>query len=344
MIQIGQYNELTVNKELAFGLILDDGKEGILLPKRFVPKNAKKGDRLKVFLYHDGEDRIIATTQHPLGILGDIVKLRAVNITPQGAFLDWGLMKDLFVPKSKQLTGMRTNGDYLVKIYLDEQTGRLAATEKIEPFLSNIGLTVKEKDLVDLTVYRRTDIGYVVIINNRHTGVLHFNEIFRDIQPGDRFQGFIKKISPGPEEDPADMRIDVVAGRPGYERVEDATEKVLRLLKENDGYLPYHDKSDPEEIYSFFGMSKKTFKMTTGALYKQRRISFTKTGFKLEETGTTGRPEAPREAETSATPEGPRTPKASEEPETPKTPETPKIKETPKKNETSGPSKTAPHE
>jgi hypothetical protein len=211
------------------------------------------------------------------------VKLRAVNVTPQGAFLDWGLMKDIFVPKSKQLTGMRPQGDYLVKIYLDEQTGRLAATEKIEPFLSNVELTVKEKDLVDLTVYRRTDIGYLVIIDNRHTGVLHFNEIYRDIQAGDRFPGFIKKISPGPKEDPTDMRIDVVAGRPGYERVEDAAEKVLRLLKENDGYLPYHDKSDPEEIYSFFGMSKKTFKMTTGSLYKLRKISFTKTGIKLEE-------------------------------------------------------------
>ncbi len=309
MIQIGQYNELTVSKELAFGLILDDGREGILLPKRFVPEGAKKGDRLKVFLYHDGEDRLIATTQQPLGVLGDIVKLRVVNVTPQGAFMDWGLMKDIFVPKSKQLTGMRLNGDYLVKIYLDEQTGRLAATEKIEPLLSNTAPTVKEKDLVDLTVYRRTDIGYLVIINNQHTGVLHFNEIYRDIEPGDRFPGFIKKIYPGPAEDPDDMRIDVVAGRPGYERVEDATEKVLRLLKENDGYLPYHDKSDPEEIYSFFGMSKKTFKMTTGSLYKQRKISFTKRGIKLEET------EEPIDPEDRAAPIDPLTAGTPKEPE-----------------------------
>ncbi len=283
MIQIGRYNELTVMKELAFGLILDDGGEGILLPKRFVPKGAKKGDTLKVFLYHDGEDRVIATTQQPLGILGDIVRLRVVNVTPLGAFLDWGLMKDLFVPKSKQITGMRLNGEYLVAIYLDEQTGRLAASEKIEPFLSNVDLTVKEMDRVDLTVFRRSDIGYVVIINNRHTGVLHFNEIYRNIGTGDKFPGYIKKISPGPAEDPEDKRIDVVAGLPGYERVEDATGKVLRLLEENNGYLPYHDKSDPDEIYSFFGMSKKTFKMTTGSLYKQRKISFTQTGIKLED-------------------------------------------------------------
>src|ERR1700761_2625885 len=192
MIQVGEYNTLKEKKELEFGLILDDGKEGILLPKRFVPRGARIGDDLKVFLYHDGEDRLIATTQHPIGTLGEIVKLRVVSVTPHGAFLDWGLMKDLFVPKSKQLSGMRLGGDYMVKIYLDEKTGRLAATEKFEPFLSNENLTVKEKDTVDLTVLRRTDIGYLVIINNRHTGVLHFNEIFRDITVGDKFQGFIK--------------------------------------------------------------------------------------------------------------------------------------------------------
>ena len=274
MVKIGEYNTLKVMKSLAFGLILDDGKEGILLPKRFVPRGAKIGDDLKVFLYHDGEDRIIATTQEPKGILGDIVKLRAVSVTPQGAFLDWGLMKDIFVPKSKQLLKMMPNGDYLVKIYLDEQTGRLAATEKIEYYLSNDTLTVKEKDIVDLLVYRKSDIGYVVIINNQHTGVLHNNEIYRNIQPGDRFKGFIKKILP-------ENKIDVAAGKPGYERVEDETEKLLRLLTENNGYLPYHDKSAPEDIYSFFGMSKKTFKMTTGNLYKQHKIEFTKTGIKL---------------------------------------------------------------
>src|SRR5580692_2033333 len=180
--------------------------------------------------------------------------------------MDWGLMKDLFVPKSKQLTGMRVHGDYLVKIYLDEQTGRLAATEKFEPSLSNEHLTVKEKDLVTLIALRRTDIGWLVIINNQHTGVLHFSEVYRDMAIGDQFQGFIKKIYPADTTPSGEVQIDVVAGRPGYERVEDAAEKVLRLLKENKGKLPYHDKSSPDDIYSFFGMSKKTFKMTTGRL------------------------------------------------------------------------------
>ncbi len=275
MTEVGKYNTLKVIREVDFGVYLEDGAEGILLPKRFVPANTKTGDEVTVFLYHDGEDRLIATTQKPKGILGDIVKLRVVSVTPQGAFLDNGLMKDLFVPLSKQQHKMIPNGEYLVKIYLDEQTGRLAATEKIESYLSNEPLTVKELEIVDLLVYRRTDIGYVVIINNKHTGVLHHNEIYRNITAGDRFTGFIKKIYP------ADNKIDVAAGKPGYQRVEDEAEKILRLLKENDGYLPYYDKSDPEEIYSFFGMSKKTFKMTTGNLYKQRKISFEKTGIKL---------------------------------------------------------------
>ncbi|MEO6813275.1 MAG: S1-like domain-containing RNA-binding protein, partial [Ginsengibacter sp.] len=178
---MGEYNLLKVIKEKQMGVFLDDGEIGILLPKRFVPPGTKIGDELNVFLYHDGEDRPIATTQEPYGILGDIVKLKAVNVTSQGAFLDWGLMKDLFIPKSKIKNFMVPNGEYLVKIVLDEQTGRLAATEKLEPYLSNESLSVKEKEEVKLLVYRKTDIGYEVIINNIHKGILHNNEIYRNI-------------------------------------------------------------------------------------------------------------------------------------------------------------------
>lgn len=271
---MGEYNFLKVIKEKPMGVFLDDGAEGILLPKRYVPGGTKTGDELKVFLYYDSEDRPIATTQSPYGVLGDIVKLKVVDVTPQGAFLDWGLMKDLFIPKSKMKTYMVRNGEYLVKIVMDEKTGRLSATEKLEPYLSNENLTIKEKEIVDLTVYRKTDIGYEVIINNVHKGILHNNEIYRNIAIGDKFKGFIKNILP-------ENKIDVAAGKPGYSRVEDEAEKILRLLNENNGYLPFHDKSSPEDIYSFFGMSKKTFKMTTGNLYKQHKISFTKTGIQL---------------------------------------------------------------
>jgi len=276
MIKVGEYNNLRVLRDAAPGVYLDDGAEGILLPKRFVPDGLNTGDEISVFIYHDGEERLIATTQKPKGTVGDIVKLKTITVTPQGAFLDNGLMKDLFVPKSQQQRGMIPNGEYLVRIYLDEQTGRLTATERLDRFLSNDDLTVKELDVVDLTVQRRTDIGYVVIINNQHTGVLHHNEIYRSITAGDKFTGYIKKIYT------EDNKIDVAAGRPGYSnRVEDESAKILRLLQENDGYLPYYDKSDPEEIYEFFGMSKKTFKMTVGNLYKQKKIALEKTGIRL---------------------------------------------------------------
>jgi predicted RNA-binding protein (virulence factor B family) len=273
-VLVGQYNTLKVSRKVDFGFYLDDGAEGILLPKRFAPRTLRIGDELSVFVYHDSDNRLIATTQKAKAVVGEIVKMKVVSITGLGAFLDWGLMKDLFVPKSKQLVGMREGAEYLVKLYIDEQTGRVAATEKIESLLSNEELTVKEKNIVDLLVYRQSELGYVMIINNQHTGLLHSNEIYTTLHVGDKMQGFIKTIRP-------DNKIDVVLGKPGYQKVEDEAGKILRLLEENNGYLPYHDKSEPQEIYDFFGMSKKAFKMTTGNLYKQKKIAFTKTGLQL---------------------------------------------------------------
>src|SRR6478735_2266367 len=275
-VEVGKYNTLKVTRKVDFGFYLDDGGEGILLPKRFVPRSLRIGDEVEVFVYHDSDNRLIATTQKAKAVVGEIVKMKCISVTGLGAFLDWGLMKDLFVPKSKQLGGMREGAEYLVKLYIDEQTGRVAATEKIDFLLSNDELTVKEKDIVELMVYRQSELGYVMIINNLHTGLLHSNEVYTTLNVGDKMQGFIKTIRP-------DNKIDVVLGKPGYQKVEDEAGKILRLLDENNGYLPYHDKSDPQEIYDFFGMSKKVFKMTTGALYKQQKIAFTKTG--IQATG-----------------------------------------------------------
>jgi uncharacterized protein len=274
LINIGVYNTLTVLRFVDFGAYLDDGAEGILLPKRFMPANLAVGDAIKVFLYHDSDNRMIATTQEPYGIVDDVVQLKCVDVTPQGAFLDWGLMKDIFVPKSQQLTGMHIGGQYLVRIYIDKQTGRVAATEKINAQFSNEVLTVKEMEQVELVVQRRSDLGYVVIINNKHIGLIHFSAVFKDLKPGDKLTGYIKTIRP-------DNKIDVMPGKPGYQRVEEETDKIIRLLKEHNGYLPFHDKSDPEEIYTFFGMSKKVFKMTIGTLYKQQKIAFAKAGIQL---------------------------------------------------------------
>ncbi len=277
MVNVGRYNTLRVVKKVDFGFYLDGGEDGeILLPKRFVPDGLKEGDDLEVFIYHDSDNRLIATTQKPYGIVGDIVLLRVVAVNKQGAFLDWGLMKDLFLPLSQQESRIFVDGDYFVLIYIDEMTGRVTATEKIRKHLQNEDLTVKEMDAVDLLIYRKTEIGYEVIINNKHIGLVHYNEVFTDLGIGDKVKGFIKKIRD-------DKKIDVVLGERGYQRVEQETDKIIRLLQENDGYLPYHDKSDPEDIYEFFGMSKKIFKMATGALYKQRKIEFTQSGIKLLE-------------------------------------------------------------
>lgn len=277
MTQIGKYNTLQVVKKVDFGMYLDGGEAGeILLPKRFVPRGLKEGDEIEVFLYHDSEGRIIATTQKPKAVVGEMAMMEAVAVTKQGAFLDWGLMKDIFVPLSQQESKMREGNKYLVMVYLDEQTGRVAATERIRRFLNNDEITVQPLEQVDLLVSRNTEIGYEVIINNKHIGLLHYNEVFKELEIGDKVKGFVKNIR-------EDNKIDVVLGERGYQKVEGEKEKILRLLQENDGYLPYHDKSDPEEIYEFFGMSKKTFKMTLGSLYKERKISLTQTGIRLEE-------------------------------------------------------------
>lgn len=275
MVQVGKYNTLRVVKQVDFGFYLDGGEDGeILLPKRFVPRGLKEDDELEVFIYHDNENRLIATTQKPYGAVGDIVMLKAVDQNEHGTFLDWGIMKDVFLPLSQTESRIYEGEKYLVMLYIDQKTGRVTATERLWKFLNNDELTIKELDPVDIVVYRKTDIGYEVIINNKHIGLLHYNEVFRELNIGDKEKGFVKKIR---EEN----KIDIALGERGYKRVEGESDKILRLLQENNGYLPFHDKSDPEEIYDFFGMSKKTFKMTTGALYKQKKIELTKTGIKL---------------------------------------------------------------
>ena len=276
-ITAGQYHLLKVKRRADFGFYLDDGGEGLLLPIKLAPRNLKTGDEVKVFVYHDSENRLIATTQQPKAVVGDIALMQVVAVTGQGAFLDWGLMKDLFVPVSQQLGVMRKGGEYLVKLYIDEMTGRVAATEKIEPQLNREPLNLKELDPVDLIAYRTSELGWVMIINNAFTGILHSSDIFTPIQKGDHLKGYIKKIRP-------DNKIDLALGVPGYAKVEGEADKILRLLEENRGFLPYNDKSAPEDIYGFFGMSKKTFKMTTGHLYKQKRIAFTDTGIQLLDT------------------------------------------------------------
>ena len=271
-IKIGDYNLMKVERILEFGVYLEDGKKGILLPNRWVPENTKVGDEIRVFICYDSEDRLIATTLESKARVGDLAYLKVRTVTDIGAFLDLGLMKDLFVPRSQQRGEMIVGGQYFVLVKIDERTNRLMGTEWFEKSLSNDELTVKELEEVDLKVYRKTELGYAVIVNDKHLGLLYANEIYRPISIGDSCKGYIKKIY-------ADTnKLDVVLGKPGYQRVETETEKILRLLDEGNGNLPYNDKTSPETIYAIFGMSKKTFKMALGNLYRQKKIVFTDKG------------------------------------------------------------------
>ena len=291
-INVGQFNLMRVDRKVDFGFYMDDGAEGVLLPKRFVPSGLQVGDTISVFVYHDSDNRLIATTQEPFAVVGDIAALKVVDITGQGAFLDWGLMKDLFVPVSQQLSSMRLGGKYLVKLYLDKQTGRVAATEKIDNQISNDILTVKEGEKVKLQVYRESDIGYVVIVNQVHQGLVYKNEVFTHLHIGQMIdEGFVKKIR-------EDHKLDIGIGKQGVEKLDDDQVKLIQLLKLHKGFLPYHDKSSPEDIYAFFGISKKAFKMNVGILYKAKQIT-------LEDGGIRLIPEQPEKPATSASPASP---------------------------------------
>ncbi len=271
---IGNFNNLVVIQQAEFGFFLDDGASGILLPNNVSPKNLKIGDNVNVFLYYDSEDRLIATTLIPKALVGDTALLKVVDVTAFGAFLDWGLPKDLLLPKSNQIEDVNVGEMHLVKIYLDEVSNRIVASEKLEKYLSNEQLTVKEMEPVELLIYRATDIGFLCIINQVHIGLMHYNDVFNALKIGDKISGYVKKIK---EEN----RLDVMPGKRGYDKVSDEGIKILRLLKENNGFMPYHDKSDPDIIYDIFNMSKKTFKMTVGNLYKDKKISLTKEGITL---------------------------------------------------------------
>lgn len=289
-INVGKFNLMRVDRKVDFGFYMDDGGEGILLPKRFVPSGLQVGDTISVFVYHDSDNRLIATTQEPLAEVGDIAALKVVAVTSQGAFLDWGLMKDLFVPVSQQLSTMRLGGKYLVKVYLDAQTGRVAATEKIDKQISNEFLTVKEGDKVKVQVYRESELGYVVIVNQVHQGLVYKNEVFTHIHIGQFIEdAYVKKIREG-------NKLDIGIGKQGVEKLGDDQSKIIKLLKSHGNFLPYHDKSSPDDIYAFFGMSKKAFKMNVGILYKAKLIS-------IEEVGIRLLPAQPIEAITKEVPE-----------------------------------------
>lgn len=267
MLAIGKHHILTIIGETTMSYLLDDGADGLLIAKQYAPANLKVGDPLKVFLYLDADQKLTATTLTPKGEVGDYVALKVREVGKHGSFLDMGLKKDLFLPIGEQLFDTEVADLIVVKIFLDTISNRLAATEKFDNDFSNEVLTVKELEVVSLMMLRKTDLGYVCIINKKHIGLLHYNEVFRNISTGEIFTGFIKKIKADDEN-----KIDLMIGQPGYKRTLDESEQILEKLGQSNGFLPYHDKSNADDIYAYFGMSKKTFKMTIGMLYKKKKI------------------------------------------------------------------------
>ncbi len=275
MAQIGKLNHLEVLKEVDFGIYLDGGELGeILMPKRYVPEGTMPGDYLDAFIYLDSEDRLIATTEKPLAMVEEFALLEVVSVSSVGAFLNWGLPKDLFVPFREQRKPMEAGQKYLVYVYLDTDTKRIAASSKIESYLDNIPVDYDENEDVDLIIVNETDLGYSAIIDNSHLGVLYKNEVFQPLNPGDRLSGYIKKIR---QDGKIDLRLDKI----GYEKIGGYADEILEKMRQKNGFLPLTDKSSPEDIYKTLKISKKNFKAAIGALYKKRLINLEENGIRL---------------------------------------------------------------
>ncbi|BAX81302.1 GntR family transcriptional regulator [Labilibaculum antarcticum] len=273
---IGQFAELKVAKIVDFGVYLQGEDESlILLPTRYVPLKTQLDDTIKVFIYRDSENRIIATTLIPYATVGEFAYLKVKTVNNLGAFLDWGIAKDLFVPFSEQRDNMQVDYSYLIFVYLDNASERIVGTAKIENVLRDVETTYEEGDEVEILITRRNDMGYQVLIGNDSLGMLYQNEIFEPVRSGDIRKAYIKKIRP-------DGKIDVSLQRQGYvNEIPQAGEQLLALLKKEDGFLPVNDKSSPEDIYSLLNMSKKNFKKTVGLLYKQKLITIEDSGIFL---------------------------------------------------------------
>ncbi|MBW8333887.1 MAG: GntR family transcriptional regulator [Prolixibacteraceae bacterium] len=275
MTEIGKINHLYVVKEVDFGIYLDGGDLGeILMPKRYVPEGTQPEDTIDAFIYLDSEDRLVATTEKPLAMVEEFALLEVVAVTPVGAFLNWGLPKDLFVPFREQRQPMEEGKKYLVYVYVDTNTKRIAASSKIENYLDNIPVDYDVDEEVDLIIVNETDLGYNAIIDNCHLGIIYKNEVFQPLNPGDKIQGYIKKIR-------TDGKIDLRLEKIGYEKISSFVDRIIAELQKNKGFLPLTDKSSPEEIYKAFRISKKNFKAAIGALYKKRFIALEDNGIRL---------------------------------------------------------------
>lgn len=274
MIEIGQYNTLKIQRDTSVGLYLTDGSKDVLLPNKYVPRKFEVGDELAVFVYLDHEERLVATTLKPYITLNDFAYLRVSYINKFGAFVDWGLEKDLFVPFKEQARPMEKSKRYLIHMHIDDKTGRLVGSSRTSKFLNNEVLTVEEGEEVDLIISHITDMGINVIINGKHKGLLYKDEVYQDLRTGDRVTGYVKLIRP-------DNKIDITLQKGGADSIEPNAQYILDELRESRGFIRLNDNSHPEDIKTVLKMSKKAFKKAIGSLYKQRLIEIKEDGIHL---------------------------------------------------------------
>jgi len=274
-VALGKYNQLEVVKTVDFGVYLNGGDDGeILLPARYVPEGCKPGDMLNVFIYLDNEERLVATTLQPLVQVGGFACLEVAWVNEYGAFLDWGLMKDLFVPFREQKMKMQKGHRYVIHAHVDEDSYRIMASAKVERYLSKEFPPYQSGDEVEVMVWQKTDLGYKVIVDDRFGGLVYQKEIFKALEPGMRMQAFVRQVR-------EDGKIDLTLQKDGSQKVDDFAEVLLQYIKDNGGYTELNDKSAAEDIYDTFGVSKKTFKKAVGDLYKRRLVVLVEGGIQL---------------------------------------------------------------
>lgn len=273
-VQIGKMNTLEVLKLTPQGAYLGDSIEEILLPTKYIPEGLEVGDELEVFIYIDNEDRLICTTLKPTAYCDSFAYMHVKDVTKVGAFLYWGIEKDLLVPFKEQQNKMQVGESYLVYVYLDDLTDRLVASSNINRFLELDEIQLEEGEEVEILIGNEGELGYTAIINETYRGLLYKNEVFKKVSSGDRTKAYVKQIRP-------DNKIDLELEPSGFGKIEPMGERILQVLKKNDGFLPLHDKSDPEMIKSTLQMSKKNFKKAIGGLYKSRHIEISEQGIKL---------------------------------------------------------------
>jgi hypothetical protein len=275
MISIGKVNSLKVVKILSFGIYLDAFEKGeILMPTQYVPANTKVGDIIDAFIYLDSEDKLIATTEIPYAQINEFAYLQVVAVNQIGAFVDWGLPKNLLVPFREQKMRLKEQAFSWVYIYLDQQTQRIVASAKIEKFFSKTFPPFNIQDKVEVMMYKKTDLGYKVIVNQSYDGMIFANEAFQTLELGKKYKAYIKNIR-------EDGKIDLTLYKTGYNQVVDFSELLYEAIQNAEGYLPLHDKSPADDIYGRFGVSKKVFKKAVGDLYKKQLIRIESDGLYL---------------------------------------------------------------